>query len=256
MEVDSMASHFSTIGFHVSSDKDLWEIAQKTGPQSEALEAKNGAYFHWQDRSGAEVWLQVNQENEFIGINPHFAGKSRVNVGITNVVNRPGFTPLDGALHGWAEPSSADFESGYYPFVFDLPDLDRHRNLQYPCLVMAQIAAFAHELSLYDSVASYDSAPHEEPKFASQSFIPAGLFSPSEGSIAPPQSYAIFTGHIVESEERTNSLTGTSFFWCLVETLGAAYDVVIDPELVAEKPNAGGVLSGHFWLSGTILSVQ
>lgn len=251
-----MPSHFSTIGFHVNSEKEFWELVQKVGPQSEAIETEDGAYFYWQDSSGAELWLQVNRKDQLIGMNPHLGGKSRVNVGVTNVVSRPDFTPLDGALHGWAEPSSDEFESGIYPFVFDLPNFGQHRNLKYPCLVLAQIAAFAHEIRLYDSVASYDIAPSEGPKFASQSFVPAGLFSPSEGSIEPPQAYAIFTGHIIESEERVNSLTGMRFFWCLVETLGAVFDVVIAPELVSDKPKVGGVLSGHFWLSGTLKSVQ
>ncbi len=89
-------------------------------------------------------------------------------------------------------------------------------------------------------------------KFASQSFIPSGLFkSPDDDS--PPRAEAFFTGHVLEAERRTNALTEMDFIWCLVETLGGVFDVVIDPQLLPEVPRVGGVIQGSFWLSGRIL---
>lgn len=90
-------------------------------------------------------------------------------------------------------------------------------------------------------------------KFASQSFIPSGLFNLS-GSDAPARAEAIFAGHVRETERRTNQLTGDEFVWCLVDSLGGSFDVVIDPELLSNAPRVGGVVHGSFWLSGRIIS--
>jgi hypothetical protein len=64
----------------------------------------------------------------------------------------------------------------------------------------------------------------------------------------------MFVGHVLAAGERINVLTGHAFYWALVETLGGAYDVMIDPELLPSVPAAGGVLSGSFWLSGRIIA--
>ena len=64
--------------------------------------------------------------------------------------------------------------------------------------------------------------------------------------------HALFVGHIVETEERRNTVTGNPFRWALVDTLGGTFDVVIDPELLPDPPRVGNILSGWFWLSGRL----
>ena len=92
--------------------------------------------------------------------------------------------------------------------------------------------------------------------FASQSFIPSGLISPSGDPVDPPEPHALFVGHVVEAEQRHNAVTGRPFWWALVETIGGTFDVVIDPELLDEQPRPGHVLSGWFWLSGRLQEPQ
>ena|SRR5689334_2281568 len=142
-----------------------------------------------------------------------------------------------------------------YPFVFDVPDLAAHPDVAVPGIATAQIAAFAHEITCYDSLEAYEAEQDgEEVPFASQSFIPSGLFSASAGSPAqPPQPYALFTGHVVEAKEKKSVATGRAFHWVLVDILGGQYDVVIDPELLPRAPRPGGILSGTFWLTGRLL---
>jgi len=249
-----MPSHFSTIGLPVASEEDVNALANRIGPLAEPLPAPSGAYFRWSDPSGAELWLQVNANNEPIGMNPHYAGRSAVRVGLTARLPSAGPSELDGSFHGWADPAGEASETGCYPFVFDAPDYRLHEELSLPARNEVQIAAFAHEIAAFQSVAAYEASQTGDLKFASQSFIPSGLFTPAGDSTARPQALATFAGHVLAADEKINVLTGRAFYWALVETLGGAYDVVIDSDLLPGVPTVAGVISGSFWLSGRIIS--
>jgi hypothetical protein len=264
-----MASHFSTIGFPLKSADEFRALAMQVVDDCASLDCPQGRYLRWSSPSGAELWLQANADNNLVGMLPHFSGESAVRVGLTDRVTRPDATALDGAFYGWASPADDDPESGCYPLVFDTPDFLLHHGLQLPAIVEAQVAAFAHEISLYPSVEAYDASlppagPNpENPEMLvaargldSQAFIPSGTFIPGGGVIDPPQAHAIFTGHILKTEARCNELTGREFWWALVESYGGIYDVVIDAELVEDAPRVGGVVNGTFWLSGRVLDGQ
>jgi hypothetical protein len=170
-------------------------------------------------------------------------------------IQREGDTSLDGAFQGWAAPEGDAADSGAYPFVFDSPDAQSYAQLCLPGIAEAQIAAFAHEITFYDSPAAFDaSQKQQELKFTSRSFVPSGLFAPDESNPVPPEAHAIITGHVIESGVRHNSITGRACYWALVDTLGGRYDVVIDKSLLLDAPVAGGIISGTFWLSGRLLA--
>jgi hypothetical protein len=247
-----VASNFSTIGLAIASVEDLHALIDRIGPLAEGLAAPGGVYFRWADPSGAEVWIQVNDDNEVTGVNVHFAGRSAVRVGLTARIPPAGPSALDGSFHGWASPSSEAPDSGCYPFVFDAPDFRLHDGLAVPAHADVQIAAFAHHVAMFESVAAYEAGQEGDIKYAPQSFITYGLFTPEGESAKPPRALAIFTGHVVAAEEKINAFTGRAFYSAFVETFGGSYDVVIDPELLPGLPAAGGVVQGSFWLSGKI----
>lgn len=249
-----MPSHFSTIGFPAQSQVELIELAHLILGSCVSFDMETGRYLQWSSYSGAELWLQINTENSLIGMTPHFSGKSRIRVGLTERVTRFHDTGMDGMFHGWADPVTDKPESGLYPFVFDMPGFQLYHHLSLPATVTTQIAAFTHEVSIFDSGEAFLASQTREPKYASQSFIPSGLISPQGKSTETPKAYAIFAGHILEVEIRTNELKGKSFWWVLVKTLGGTFDVVIHPELLSMSPKAGSVLFGSFWLSGRIVS--
>lgn len=250
-----MASNFSTIGLPVASAAEMNALLDRIAPLADRFSAPGGAYLCWSDPSGAEMWVQVNANDEVIGLNPHYTGRSAVRVGLTARLPSDGPSELDGSFHGWADPVGEAPDTGCYPFVFDAPDYRLRDELPVPALREVQIAAFAREMAAFETVAAYE-ASQADPKYASQSFIPSGLFNPAGDSIAPPQARAraIFTGHVVEADKKVNALTGHSFYWALVETYGGAYDVVIDSSLIPGVPALGGVISGSFWLSGRIVA--
>lgn len=249
-----MPSHFSTIGMPVSSMEDINNLAKAVALQTKQLPSVDGTYLQWRSACGAELWLQIDVNREYAGINPHFHGPARMRVGLTAYM--PSETPsvLDGSFHGWSEPAKQEDSeemSGTYPFVFDAPDSSVHRNLTLPKIVDVQIAAFAHEIALFENEAAfYASHTEDSLKMSSESFIPSGLFGEREGTKA----LGLFVGKILAVEHKTNSLTQVSYWWVLVQTLGGQFDVVIDPALLDSPPVVGGLVQGSFWLSGRILA--
>ncbi|CCD93575.1 conserved hypothetical protein [Bradyrhizobium sp. ORS 375] len=250
-----MASNFSTIGLAIDSMKDMEALVKRVIPLAERLPAPAGAYYlRWSDPSGAELWIQVDGGNELTGIRPHCAGLSNINVGLTARFPAAAPSSLDGAFQGWADPSGGEADMGCYPFMFDAPDFRCHDGLALPVCLTVQVAAFAHDVRFFETVAAYDASQTDDVKFASRSFIPSGLFTPSGESAVPPQSRSIFAGHVIAADKKVNALTGGAFYWALVETYGGTYDVVIDEDLLPDVPRVGGVISGSFWLSGRIVA--
>lgn len=49
-------------------------------------------------------------------------------------------------------------------------------------------------------------------------------------------------------------VSGRSFYWALVDTLGARYGVVEKQSILERAPYSGGVISGEFWLSARLAS--
>ncbi|WP_020559813.1 hypothetical protein [Thiofilum flexile] len=247
-----MPSHFSTIGFPIESAEELYDIAEKVSHHAERLECANGYYLKWSSPEGAELWLQVDKENNLVGLVPTFSGESNMSVGVMSEIVGSDDTPFDGSIHGWADPSEDNPESGAYPFVFDLVNKAIYGTLDFPFISEVSLSAFAHELTVYDSEAEYDSSQTKEPKFSVESFIPSGLFIDKEDPKATPRPYAVFTGTVLKEKECTNPLTNNNYHWALVKTLGGTIDVVTDLELVQKPIKVGSVISGSFWLSGKI----
>jgi hypothetical protein len=252
-------SNLSDIGFPVRSEHDVNDVIMSILKHLETIVCPpRGFYFKFKDKSGAEIYLQTNSAQEIIGFNPSFSGKSKRRVGLTEIIERD-TSDLDGAFHAWANPKEEDFEnSGEYPLVFDVPDFRVYENIELPKLAEIQLNAFAsNDFQIFANAEDFDSSQTEETKFASNFFIPGGLFSVNENEetddIIPPQAHAMFAGEIKEFELKTNEFTGEAFYWFWVETFGGQIDVVADIALVKEKPQIKGIVRGSFWLSGKLI---
>lgn len=248
-----MPSQFSAVGFQVTSGEDLAALATSVADKAETIQARDGQYLRWAPPSGEELWLQVKHSGDAMGMNPHFTGKSAVRVAVEARITRETHTPLDGTFLAWANPPAGAEIGGDYPFAFDCPDADASRDLSLPAVVDAQIAAFAQNVDVFQTEAVFAASQAAQGMaFEPRSFIPSGLISPEGRPIDPPEPHALFVGGVLEAEERRNTVTGVPFWWALVETVGGTFDVVIDPALVKDPPQAGNVLSGWFWLSGRV----
>ncbi len=247
-------SNLSNIGFQISSEWEFDQLLKSALDKSRMEKCDLGYYAIYSDPSGAELWLQFNNDLECIGMNPHFNGISKRKICITHSIPRTE-NILDGRLHCWADPSETDNpDSGMYPFIFDLPDMGFVGNIEFPKNFDAQLVGFPFELVVFKNEQEYQNSQDEEPIFASQSFIPIGLFSMEEEEqpSANQDAIGLLTGIIKEVERKKNELSGHEFWWMLVDTLGGEIDVVADPEYFEEPPSVGGVVQGQFWLSGRL----
>ena len=247
-----MPSHLSDIGFDLKTQEDFQQLAIKTCEAGQRYRSTDGTYIKWSPGGGIELWAQLDQDDEIIGLHPHFRGNARMRVNIVQEIKRPDSTILDAGYYGWANPSDGAAEDGDFPFVFDVPNY----KLQEPPLssvVVVQLAAFAHELESYRSIEEFDRSQTEGLAYASKSFIPSGLFTPEGGQTVPPQAYAIFAGHVLETSLIRNSATGSDFCWAHVATLGGDVDVVADPALLHDVVVKEGIVKGSFWLSGVVI---
>lgn len=249
-------SNLSDIGFPVRSEQDVNEMIMSVVNHVSEVRCPNGFYLKFSDSSGAEIWLQGNYDQELIGFNPHFSGKSRRKVLLTAAIGRDS-SELDGGFHAWANPPDETAEAGDYPFVFNVPDFRAVHIHEFPKTVELQLTAFAsNDFQIFSSTDNFYADQAEDPKFASRSFIPSGLFSAAEDpqtDLSTVHPIGILAGEIKSFELKTNSLTNERFYHFFVDTLGGDIDVVADENLIKENPQIGGVVSGQCWLSGKIL---
>jgi len=249
-------SNLSDIGFDIETEQEFHKLVEKAYEKGKPKKAEKGTYFQYSDSSGAELWIQFDKRNEIIGANPHFKGKSRRKVCLTTEIERCE-SILDGAFHAWADPlEDNNPESGAYPFVFDVPDIKSLGKVIFPQDIEIQLSAFAQEFDYYKSEEEFSKKQEGEPKWASQSFVPSGLFNPNENESNPnpPEALGLFAGIIKEYSKKKNQLTEQEFYWLLIETLGGEIDVVADLRFFEDNPNIGGVVHGQFWLSGQLMT--
>jgi hypothetical protein len=238
----------------VSGETEVYRLLERALETATMHTYRHGSYAEWKSQSGAQLWIRLNKKSEVVGLNPHFAGSSRIPIRIVETIDRTERSNCVGSFKAWANPGSDESAGdGDYPFIFDVPDFLLYPSLALPGLAEVQVAAFAQDLSLYDSVESYEAGQEGDVRFASESFIPTGMFNLDKPDETSPAAQAGIIGRVLAASERVNEQTGASFHWISVSTYGEAiFDIVADPEFVPVPPVVGGVVSGNFWLSGRL----
>jgi hypothetical protein len=248
-----MVSNLSTIGLAFADDvafnASMTRLAAKA---QRRVKTCAGDYAVWRSETGAEVWFHHRTGGGIAGLTPFFDGQSRMTVKVTERFKRPDDSPFEGALMAWMAPG--DDGAGIYPLVFDAVDFAAISGRSLPCILEARIAGFAHQLRAFPSADAYDRSQTCEPKFAAQSFVPIGMFATAvaEGG-GPPSSAALLAGRVGTHRRLTSDVTGQTFHWLLVESLGASFDIVADPEVVEGDIRDGATVEVCCWLFGRVL---
>jgi hypothetical protein len=259
-----MASNLSTIGF-VFPDEETFRSSMVAfaGKAQAQLDAPCGSYGIWRSRTGAELWFHFGPSDEgnteIYGLTPFFEGQSELDVRITGPIKRETDTPFEGAFYAWVNPDDAD--AGSYPLVFDAVDFAARSGETWPAVVRVKLSGFARELKVFQDEAAYRATDTGSgaPQLATEAFIPIGLFAAAEadaaqsgGAPTAPSSAALLTGRIVEASRMTNEATDKDFYWLLVESLDATFDLVADPEIVTGEVHAGSIVEATVWLFGRL----
>lgn len=239
-----MSGRFSSVGFSEARGE-FGQLLIRAAREAQPIEAPHGRYLYWSAGAGIELWLQT-KDREILDCHPHFVGSSRIRVAVTEFLEIPDEL-MGGKFYGWVEPKNDDPKSGLYAFAINIPDFDLARNrLSLPSVITLQIAAFAQYLKCFASDEEYYDSQENGRKFASESFIPTGLFQSN-------RPLALFAGHILTNELRANPVTGQNFHYLTVKTYGGVMDVVANQTAVTGQPVTGGVIHGKFWLSGRVV---
>lgn len=253
-------SNLSNIGFNFQTNEDAYVGLQVMSSEANIIKCAKGYYAEYIEKSGVALYIQFNKRKEYIGFNPHFNGRSKRNVCITNEEDS-NLSPLDGSLYAWADPAEkGNPNSGQHPFVFDVPDLQQYMPLRFPLDCQIQLSAFPIEkIGVFDTDEDFCNSQTTKFKFAVKSFVPSGLFAlqttTHEQAPSGPQPTGMFSGVVKEMATITNQFSGVPFYWMLVETVGGDIDVVSDFDHVQNIPKVGSIIWGNFWLTGRLLNV-
>ncbi|GHU26105.1 hypothetical protein FACS1894172_13280 [Spirochaetia bacterium] len=251
-----MASHFSSIGMPIRTNKDMMKLLDKASKTGEKIVCRYGYYSKWLSETGAELWIQFNKSDEIVGVNPFYHGESCFSVGIINKIDNEEYNDFESLFYAWVNPQDNDPEMGDYPLAFDCVNISSVENIDLPCIINIKLCAFAYKLEIYpneENYNQYQKNKYGEHHYASKSFIPSGTFPPNDNESFDIIPEAIFTGIIVDHKKYKNELTGKKYFWIKVETYGGIIDVVVDPDLINNKLEKNGIISGVFYMCGKII---
>jgi len=77
---NEMASHMTSIGFPAQSVDEFKVLAKRAVTQAAQTITIPGIgyYRQWSPGAGVELWVDVNQQIQILGLNPHFDEKARM----------------------------------------------------------------------------------------------------------------------------------------------------------------------------------
>lgn len=250
-KLNRKVSDFSSIGFNFEAFEDIYKLGKLATDRGEKIEIPmRGSYYKLSTESGAELWAQISNDNQGIGLHPGFDGECVIRVKANPFLDSSRLSVLDGYYDCWLITDDQD-----YPLLFESPNFYQTSVSVDEVIAQAQVTAFAKEVKIFSN-------EEERSKdeiwglWATQSFTPSGKFSPNDDESFEQHPAAIFSGYIRKIELKRNEITGNKFYHLIVESLSASYDVVIDPSLLISEPQIGNILSGQFYLSGKIVSID
>ncbi|MDT7043088.1 hypothetical protein [Candidatus Nitronereus thalassa] len=248
-----MPSHFTSIGFPAETVEDIEALAVEVIDATITFNCPKGRYLRWAGGEGAELWLQMDEDYNLIGVTPFFQKKSVMNVGVTRQFRREGDTMLEGAIRGWVNPKHSNPQVGTFELVCEIVDIGRYPHLEVPFISPLRLSAFAYNVDAFSSFESFQASEVGQGKPNPEMFTPTGVRKPGEGVSLLPESSAEISGHVVETALLRNPHSQQKYQWILVRTDGGLVDMVCDPAIVTDPITEGGIVSAYCWLCAQIL---
>ncbi len=254
-----MADHFGVIGFKAGSAGELSALVSSMLERGGDKQPCGPGYYHrLPSAAGAELWVHMQKLDEpepdsdpyiAVGITPFFQGEGRAPIRVRAMRQRPSDNPFEGTFYVELGPTIA---------LIDVVDFARFEGKAVPFMAIAQIAAFPHEVAVYESEAAFEATQADKSvKITPRSFLASGLFTggadgvvfldpEAEDFSAPAR--AFMTGVVQKTERRRNPETGQDFIWVLLATAGGTFDLVANDAVLPQALAPGMVVEGEFWL--------
>lgn len=256
-----MASNFDSIGLSVENEAALQDLVVRlASAASERLVSDAGEYAIWRSRTGAELWVHLGPaddgdgaEREIIGVTPFFEGHSEVLLNLDEVIKRPDDNSHEGAFQGWVSQDIND-DLGAYSLIFDAVDFAVQANRPLPALRRVRLTGFARAMAILadDDDGAADDRPVAQAA-AQQSFCSTGTFTPGEPAPAAFDTGAFIVGQIADFATLVNEATGERFYWLLVDSWMASFDIVADPAVIKGDVALGATVQVDCAMFGRII---
>lgn len=247
-----MSDHLDALGIGSSSPEERQEqvrkILRESKPHSHRADSMT---LRWHDPSGAELWIYVDEGGVMKSVQPHFSGGPRIRLELQAMVRRPEISPYDGGFLGLTQEGGSNPSlGGGFPVVFDAPDFPDVQDAFLTAKHDVELAGFAVELNVYSTEEDFRAAQPDLKPLGVPAFLPAGMMAQMEGK--EPTAHALMVGRVLESERKTNELTGRTFIRVRMETPAGPMDLIVGPGLIEDLPENGSILQAGAWLSGRI----
>lgn len=242
-------SHYDNIGFTgITDNESLVDTVKRVAPQAQEI----GRFYAYRDPSGAELWIGTAEEGVY-AVEPYFAGcPQRVWITTVQAGEYGDGTGFAQVWQNGMEAEDGECTDGDYPFIMDIPDIAAFPESTIGTVQTVKVCAFAQSAECFADQAAYEaSQPDEEPKWAEQCFIPSGMFTDDAERPRPP-AIALFAGFVRRAEKRVNSITGSPFYYCEIDTYGGTWSAVYPIETFERTPEVGSIIYGEYWITGRL----
>lgn len=259
-----MPSHFEDIGFLVKEKDQYIDLLNYMVKNSSRKETVEGEYFLYSPGNRIEVWLHFKGQG-FVGLYPFFNGSSFMKIRLAEkFVTEDGNTRIECGI-GLNEE-----DKGGAPLIFDIPNYWAiESKLKNGNIYFANITVFADEVDCYNDEKDFEmNAPiNKEARekaekaedrtnvvrgYAPTYYMPIGTFSVILDEPSPKQPTLMFASKIKKIEKIQNPYTKVCFYYMIVETYYGEFNAVCAETAFTKNPVVGGILEGHFYVTGKI----
>lgn len=235
------------IGFEILNLEDFQALAAMVCAKGKSYRAGRNQYYCFTDQSGAELWTQVDENDDISGMNAHFHGNASVEV---MLLRAQGYDdrPLDGTFEARPIRVDAGRSKDTVPptFAFELPDAHLVPSVVLPAEAHVQLVGFAREVHCYENVEDFRKANPNTPLENIQA-IEADL-----ATNAGLSSLVRMDGIVLNARKLQNEFSGRSFYHLELKTVVGQVDVVASTRSIPTLPQAGQVFDGTVRLSGRV----
>jgi hypothetical protein len=234
-------SHLTNIGFTVSSAEEFESLVTKVFEEGQLIDVEGGSYMVYSDKSGAQIYAQVDEEDEFMGFIPAFDAHVLRNIEVTNLITYEDATSLDMRV-------MVKTVNGEAPFVLDVPN-GKEKALLPNMTQEVALVAFPHEIEYFETENLF---LEEYPELSKHYFIPVGMMNQEGEALETPEAYAMFIGQVKSVELRVNETLGGEFYVMVLSTLDGEITVVASTGFLAKAPEVNGFINGVFWMTAKV----